>query len=173
MVAAFAGALLIVVQSGVGGAAFGVVLTLAGVGACAAYTVICRKLLPAADSTVTVVLIQQSFALAYAVVLFAGAQPFGVRPGMMQVSGWAWLSAVGSGVFYYYAIAFLLYLSGLRRVSATVAGVFINFIPVFGIAAAYLLLAERLTVRQWIGACVVVGAVGAATLVRKDDHVAG
>jgi probable blue pigment (indigoidine) exporter len=172
MVSGFAGVLLIVVQSGAGGAAFGVVLTLAGVGACAAYTVICRKLLLAEDSTLTVVLVQQSCALAYAVVLFAGARLFGVRPSVMQVSGWAWLSAVASGVFYY-AIAFYLYLSGLRRVSATVAGIFINLIPVFGITAAYLLLAERLTIRQWIGACVVVGAVGAATLVRKDDHVAG
>jgi len=172
MVAAFAGVLLIVVQAGAGGATFGVALTLAGVAACAAYTVVCRKLLLAEDSTMTVVLLQQCCALAYAVVLFAGAQLFGGRPGVMQVSGWAWLSAVTSGVFYY-AIAFYLYLSGLRRVPAAVAGIFINLIPVFGITAGYLLLAERLTLRQWIGAGVVVGAVGAATLFRKDDRPAG
>jgi drug/metabolite transporter (DMT)-like permease len=172
MAAAFAGVLLIVVQSGAGGAPVGVALTLAGVGACAAYAVVCRKLLLAADSTVTVVLIQQSYALAYAVALFAGAHLLGVPAGVMNVSAWAWLSAVASGVFYY-AIAFYLYLSGLRRVSATVAGIFINLIPAFGIAAGHLLLAERLTVRQWIGAGVVVAAVGAATMVRKDDHLTG
>jgi probable blue pigment (indigoidine) exporter len=61
---------------------------------------------------------------------------------------------------------------GLRRVSATVAGIFINLIPVFGITAGCLLLAERLTIRQWIGAGIVVAAVAAATLVRKADHSA-
>lgn len=39
-------------------------------------------------------------------------------------------------------------------------------VGVFGITAGYVLLAERLTVRQWIGAGIVVAAVAAATLVR-------
>jgi probable blue pigment (indigoidine) exporter len=171
MACAFSGVLLIVVESGTGGAALGVALTLAGVGACAVYTVICRKLL-ADDSTLTVVLIQQGCALLFAAALFVVVHLAGTRPGVAHVSAWAWLSAVTSGMFYY-AIAFWLYLSGLRRVPAAVAGMFINLIPVFGITAGYLLLAERFSARQWLGASVVVAAVSTATLVRRNDREAG
>lgn len=170
MAGAFSGVLLIVVESGTGGAALGVALTLAGVGACAVYTVICRKLL-ADDSTLTVVLIQQGCALVFAVALLAVAHLAGARLGVVHVSAWAWLSAATSGVFYY-AIAFWLYLNGLRRVPAAVAGMFINLIPVFGITAGYLLLAERFSARQWLGASVVVAAVYTTTLIRRNDHEA-
>ncbi len=170
MVCAFGGVLFIVVQPGASGATLGVALTLAGVGACAAYTVICRKML-AEDSTITVVLIQQSCALVFAVALFSAAHLAGARPGVTDVSVWAWISAAASGVFYY-AIAFWLYLSGLCRVPATVAGTFINLIPVFGLTAGYLLLAERLTARQWLGACVVLVAVYATSQIHTDNPVA-
>jgi drug/metabolite transporter (DMT)-like permease len=40
-----------------------------------------------------------------------------------------------------------------------VAGLFINLVPVFGVAAAAVLLDERLIGRQWLGALLVVGAV--------------
>ena len=168
MLSAAGGVLLIVATSGTGGTALGVTLTLAGVAACALYTVICRKLL-AEDSTLTVVLIQQGCALVFAVALFAVTHLGGATPAGARVSGWAWLSAVTSGVFYY-AIAFWLYLSGLRRVPAAVAGIFINLIPVFGITAGYLLLAERLNARQWLGAGIVVVAVSAATVVRPPTQ---
>ena len=169
--AAFGGVMLIVVRPGTGGATLGVALTLAGVAACALYTVTCRKLL-ADDATLTVVLIQQGYALVFAVALFTIAHLAGADPGVTNVSGWAWLSAVVSGVCYY-AIAFWLYLSGLQLVPAAVAGTFINLIPVFGVTAGYLLLAERFTTRQWLGAGIVVVAVFAATLVRSDDAAPG
>jgi len=162
MVTAFGGVLLIVVQSGTGGAALGAALTLAGVTACAAYTVICRKLL-AEDSTLIVVMAQQACALVFAVALFTAAQLAGTRLGVAHISAWAWLSAVTSGVFYY-AIAFWLYLTGLQHVPAAVAGIFINLIPIFGVTAGYLLLTERFTGRQWLGAGIVVVAVYAAIL---------
>lgn len=37
----------------------------------------------------------------------------------------------------------------------------------FGITAGYLLLAERLSLRQWIGAVVLVAVVGAAAIMRR------
>jgi threonine/homoserine efflux transporter RhtA len=37
-------------------------------------------------------------------------------------------------------------------------------VPVFGIAASYIVLGERLSPRQWAGAIVVIGAVGVAAL---------
>jgi drug/metabolite transporter (DMT)-like permease len=167
MLVAMAGVLLIVVRSGVAGTAAGVLWTLAGVGACAVYTVICRKLL-ADDAALSVVLVQQAAALVLAVVLFTAAQVIRPQPVLGSVSLWGWVSAVVSGASYY-AVAFGLYLAGLRRVPASVAAMFLMLIPVFGVAAGYLLLAERLSSRQWFGAGLVLAAVGAATLLRRRD----
>jgi probable blue pigment (indigoidine) exporter len=166
MGAAFGGVLLIVARPGTGGTTAGAALTIAGVGACAVYTVICRKLL-ATDAALTVVMIQQSCALGFAVALFAAAQAAGARSPIGAVSGWGWLSAVTSGIFYY-AVGFWLYLTGLRRVPAAVAGMFINLIPVFGITAGYLLLAEHLSTRQYVGAGIVVAAVVVASVLRRE-----
>ncbi len=60
---------VIVSRSGIGGAFGGVSLTLAGVGACAMYTVTCRKLL-ADDAALTVVVVQQACALVFAIALW-------------------------------------------------------------------------------------------------------
>jgi drug/metabolite transporter (DMT)-like permease len=60
-----------------------------------------------------------------------------------------------------YAFSFWLYLSGLRRVPASQAALYLTLIPVFGVAGAALALKERLTPLQWVGAAVVIGAVQA------------
>jgi drug/metabolite transporter (DMT)-like permease len=169
MAAAFRGVLLTMVQPGTTGATLGVALTLAGVGACAMYTVICRRLL-ADDSALTVVMIQQLCALGLAVALFIIFHYAGSTPAVAGVSAWGWISAVTSGVLYY-AIAFWLYLSGLQRVPAAVAGIFINLIPIFGITVGYLLLHERLGGRQWLGAGTVIVAAGCATLLGRQPDI--
>ena len=48
--------------------------------------------------------------------------------------------------------------------TASSAGLFINLVPVFGITASYVVLGERLSPRQWVGAIVVIAAVAASTL---------
>lgn len=170
MIAAMGGVLLIVGQSGVGGAAPGVLLTLAGVGACAVYTVICRKLL-ADDAALPVVLVQQVAALVFAVGLLAVAWLVRPLPVLGPVSVWGWVSAIVSGALYY-GVGFGLYLAGLRRVRANVAAMYLTLIPVFGVAAGYLLLAEQLSGRQWAGAVLVVAAVLAATTLRRSTAAA-
>ena len=139
----------------------------AAVGACAAYTVVCRKLL-ADDAALSVVLVQQVAALVLAAVLLAVAHAVRPQPVLDAVSIWGWVSAIASGALYY-AVAFGLYLAGLRRVPASVAALFLMLIPVFGVAAGYLMLAERLSGRQWFGAGLVLAAVGAATLLRRHQ----
>jgi hypothetical protein len=47
---------------------------------------------------------------------------------------------------------------GLKQILASMAGRFLNLIPSFGLAAAYLFLGERLTVVQWIGGVIIVPA---------------
>jgi probable blue pigment (indigoidine) exporter len=156
MVTAFTGVLLVIGQRA-GGTTPGVTLTLAGVTCCALYTVLCRRLL-LDDATLPVVLVQQLAALGFATLLATAFAIAGHLTLPTSVPAGSWLAAIGSGVAYY-AVAFWLYLGGLRRVPAAVAGSFINLIPVFGVTAGYLLLDERLTARQLAGAAIVLATV--------------
>jgi drug/metabolite transporter (DMT)-like permease len=78
-----------------------------------------------------------------------------------SVSPQTWLAAAVSGVLYY-GLAFWFYLTGLRHVSASVAGSFITLVPVFGVGAGHL-AGERLTAQQWLGAIVVTIAIAVVT----------
>ena len=156
---ALIGVLLVVFESGSSGRMVGVALTLAGVGACAVYSVAVRNLM-ADDFTLVVVTIQQALALGFSLLLLAATSLVEGPPSLSRVSAVAWSSALLSGVLYY-AVAFWFYLTGLRQVGPGVAGAFINLIPLFGVGAGYLLLAEKLTGRQWLGAAAIVGALGA------------
>jgi probable blue pigment (indigoidine) exporter len=158
-VIAWGGVVLVVFESGSRGQVTGIALTLAGVIACAVYTVAVRKLI-CKDSTLTVILVQQTCALVFALAVLSLASVAGSSAVGERVSAGGWASAALSGVLYY-ALAYWLYLIGLREVPAGVAGSFINLIPVFGIASGHLFLDERLSSRQWIGAVIIVIAVGA------------
>ena len=83
------------------GATLGVLLTVAGVGCCAAYTVATRRWLPGADSTLGVVVAQQAHALAFALglLLVGGLAGLPVLPRLLTGAGVA--SALASGLVYY------------------------------------------------------------------------
>ena len=132
------------------GEPLGVAFTVAGVAACAIYTVLSSCLLVEASS-LSVVLVQQVAAFVFALVLFSGALVVGEVGSLSNVSPTGWASAVVAGVLYY-AVAFWFYINGLRRVRPAVAGMFLNLIPLFGLAASRVLLDERLSGRQWVGA---------------------
>jgi drug/metabolite transporter (DMT)-like permease len=155
---AVGGLLLVIYEPSTSGQFAGIALTLAGVACCAAYTVIARRWIGTADSTAQVVASQQAYALGFALVVAAVAWVLGgsVRPIAVSLEGG--LSAVGSGVLYY-AAAYWLYLSSLRRVPASTAAVSFYLIPVFGVAAGFLLLGERLDGEQWVGAATVIASV--------------
>lgn len=155
---AVAGMVLILNAPGDGSSWLGIGLTLAGIGCCALYSVVTRRWLPGTDATAPVVAVQQLWAFAFAVVVVGAVAITGgsVRPEGVSVQGWA--SASASGVLYY-AAAYWLYLSGLRRVPASVAASAFYLIPVFGVAGGGLVLGDRLSGIQWIGVAIVVGAV--------------
>lgn len=150
---------LVLYEPTASGALVGVLLTVAGVGCCAVYTVATRRWLPGMDSTLGVVAAQQAWALLFAVVLLGTAAAGGqaVMPPAISAGGAA--STIASGLLYY-GLAYWLYLSGLRHVPASIAAVSFYLIPVFGVAAASL-VGERLDPARWVGAIVVVGAVAA------------
>ena len=161
LVLALTGVVLVVYSGGVSGSAAGVALTIGAVLACAVYTVLARVW--AVDSaTATITLGQQAAALVFALVLALvvaslGAEGLTGPVPLEEVPLKSWVAAVVSGAVYY-ALAFWLYLSALKDVSASVAGSFLTLVPVFGVAAA-LLTGERLDTRQWIGATLVVSSV--------------
>ncbi len=149
-----------------GGRLTGNLLILGGVLCCALYTVLAQRARHAADPLVAVA-VQQSFALLWALAIL----PLEIRSNSLNAwfsfdSG-SWFWAMVSGIVYY-ALAFWFYLQGLARVSATVAGQFINLIPIFGVGTAYLFLQERLAPGQWLGACAILLAVFA--ILREQDQ---
>lgn len=156
---AVAGVLLVVYQPGATGDALGITLTVVSVGFCALYAVLTRRLV-LDDSSLTVVLAQQTAALLFAIAL-ATVVALAGGPGWDLGGHGAgdWLGAAASGLVYY-GLGFWFFVSGLRRVPASVAGSFLPLIPVFGLAAAFL-VGERLDPRQWVGAVVIVAATAA------------
>jgi drug/metabolite transporter (DMT)-like permease len=111
--------------------------------------------------------LQQSVGLAFAMVLLTVATLAGwERVSLSLVPPDGWLLAVLSGLVQY-ALAFWLYLYGLRTLSLSAAGLALALTPVFGASGAMLFLGERLTSWQLIGCAVVVGAVAAAAAARR------
>jgi probable blue pigment (indigoidine) exporter len=155
---AAAGMGLVVYDPSTSGQWPGVLLVLAGVACCAAYTVIARRWVGTSDSTAQVVLAQQAYALVFALAVALAAALIGGAGRWSDVSTTALLSAAGSGLLYY-AAAYWSYLSALRRVPASLAATAFYLIPVFGVAASFALLGERLGPGQWIGVGIVVVAV--------------
>lgn len=155
---AVVGMIVVVYDPDSTGQMIGVALTVAGIGCCAAYTVITRRFIPEAQETSQVVLAQQAHALVLALGLVAGVGFFGgvIAPTGLTPLGLA--SAIGSGALYY-AGAYWFYLGALRNVPASIAAVSFYLIPIIGVAAGALLLGERLDPRQWVGAVIVLGAI--------------
>ncbi|HRE48106.1 MAG TPA: DMT family transporter [Aggregatilineales bacterium] len=135
-----------------------------GSAACAAlYTIVTRR---AAQSVppLTLAALQQSFGLAFVILLLplewvgnGGTAWASVRAGFsLESLLWAALTGIiGSG------LAFLLYLSALRYVTATQAALVMTAIPLFGVAGAVVLLGEVLTAVHIVG-----GGLIAAVLMR-------
>jgi drug/metabolite transporter (DMT)-like permease len=162
---AVAGAVLVLQGPGTSGQLGGILLTLAAVVACALYTVLTRRLL-LDDGSLVVVLGQQ--VLGFVLVLLALL--VGVVTGWYATStptdGATLGLAAASGVVYY-ALAYVCYVAALRQVPAAVAASVLPLIPVWGLAAAFL-VGDRLTTTQWLGAAVVGGAVLAVARTSVD-----
>ncbi len=135
----------------------GITLTLVAVAACALYTIYSRKW-AVDESSGRVVAFQQVAALVFAVGVLVVVNLFTESIVLADISLRSWGSAALSGCLYY-GVAFWLYLTGLQHTPASVAGQYINLIPIFGIAASSAFLGEQLNFRQWVGAVVIVLAV--------------
>jgi drug/metabolite transporter (DMT)-like permease len=156
---AMIGIALIVGAPTSGNEVIGVAITFASVTSCALYTIILRKM-SLTDGTLPVVWIQQVSALVFALVI--SLIWYGLNGVSIEPSGRQTLAALASGATYY-GLGFLLYVSGLRRTSAARAGTFLTLIPVFGLVFSALLLQERFTRIQMIGALIVIATMAVLT----------
>lgn len=143
-------------------AALGTLIILTGVGCCALYTVLMRRVTSALDPVMLIAL-QQTAALIWALAIWP-AEATQIETTVLatiHLSGWAWAAASG---IVYYALAFWFFIAGLKNVPASLAGFFLNLIPIFGLTTAAAILGERLSITQWIGAGLILAA--AAGLLR-------
>jgi drug/metabolite transporter (DMT)-like permease len=154
---ALAGLLVVLNDRDAQVALIGVAATVAGVGCCAVYTVASRRWIADASSTLGVVFGQQVVAAGVVGVAIGATAVTGldVIPDRLSVGGIA--SVVASGILYYGA-AYLLYLSALRELPASVASISFYLVPLFGVAVATA-SGETLTAVQWAAASVTLGAV--------------
>src|SRR6185503_7789688 len=123
---------------------------------CAIYTVLTRRIVGNVEPVLLTAL-QQTFALVWALTIW----PIELREGITSLatispSTWAWATASG---IVYYGLAFWFYIIGLKKIPASLAGFFLNLIPIFGVGGAYIFLNERLGAEQWAGAALILVAV--------------
>lgn len=109
---ALVGVLLVVHRPGASGDAIGISLTIGAVSACAFYTVLTRRML-LDDSSLEVALVQQVAALGFAVALAGATWATGVSDVGPPRDVETLALAAASGMVYY-ALAFWLFISGLR-----------------------------------------------------------
>jgi drug/metabolite transporter (DMT)-like permease len=77
-----------------------------------------------------------------------------------------WLLAVISGIMSY-ALAFLLYLIALGKVPVSQAAFYVALIPIFGIGSAIILIGDRPTLVQWIGATSIIASSYCANQIKN------
>ena len=136
-------------------------LIFAGTLAAAFYVVISGRFASKIDP-VYIVAWQQTVALGFALLLLPiewmlYPQTWAATT-MAAIPRGAWVLAFLSGIVQY-ALAFSLYITALKTISANYAGSFLNLVPLFGLVGAFLFLHETLSLPQLAGAAVTILAV--------------
>jgi drug/metabolite transporter (DMT)-like permease len=156
-------------SGGNSGSLAGNLLTLLGVSCCALYTVLTRRAVTSLDPVLLVAL-QQTVALIWAGLIWPFELRSGIAADLGAISRETWLWAIASGLVYY-ALAFWFYLVGLKKIPASLAGLFLNLIPIFAVGGAYLFLGERLAAVQWVGAALILVAVMAMLRFQNPEGI--
>lgn len=161
--AAMAGVAMITGAHGSGdGSPLGDGLVVLGTVFAALYVVVSSRLVSQL-TPVTLAALQQSVGLVFAVVfLLVWSAPDEIRSEVAQASLGLFALALLSGIVQY-ALAFWLYLIGLKRLKASTAALFLTLTPVFGLAGAAFFLGEKVTLLQASGAMIIIAAVALAS----------
>ena len=137
-------------------------LIFAGTMVAALYVVLSGRFAAKIDP-VYIVAWQQTVALGFALLLLPVEwmlypETHAITTSPLDFGIGVWGLAIVSGIVQY-ALAFSLYISALKTISANYAGSFLNLVPLFGLAGAFLFLHERLSLWQLCGAAITVIAV--------------
>jgi drug/metabolite transporter (DMT)-like permease len=120
----------------------------------ALYVVLTSRSVSVVDS-LTLVACQQTVGMMLALGIFSVALVLGSEAWPKDLAWSTLLVCMLSGVIQY-ALAFWLYLYGLRFVPVSRAAIFLTLIPVIAIATSTLFLGETLDRWQWVGCVIVV-----------------
>jgi drug/metabolite transporter (DMT)-like permease len=93
-----------------------------------------------------------------AVLLLIPALGNGMISSIPDYSGMHWFCIIYLAIFAT-VIGFLWYYDAIKCVGPVKAGLFINFVPIFGVLLAFLILHERVTLSPAIGAALVISGV--------------
>lgn len=152
-----------------GGLLLGNLFIVAAVFFCSFYTVITKQAAENANP-ISLAAVQLSVSLVLALAIWSVDLNDGVLAILADIQPHTWFWASVSGIIYY-ALAFLFYIMGLKQMAASEAALYLNLIPIFGVAGAFIFLGERLAPIQWIGALVILFAVGAISILQKKGAV--
>jgi drug/metabolite transporter (DMT)-like permease len=137
-----------------GGSALGDMLILLATIFAAAYVLASSRL---ADSMPAILLtaLQQTFGLALSLILTVAAFLFGWQSLPDTITLPVMILAVSSGLIQY-ALAFWLYIIGLKGVPPGVAGMCLTTTPVFGVIGGFVFLGESFTIIQFLGMVLII-----------------
>jgi drug/metabolite transporter (DMT)-like permease len=155
LVAGLAGVVMVSVttRTVTAGHVLGNALVAIGTVSAALYVVLSSRAVIAVEA-LTLVAFQQTVGLVFAAGLLASALALGSETWPKDLSVSMLLICMLSGIVQY-ALAFWLYLYGLKYVPVSTAAIFLTLIPVFAIGTSALFLGETLDMWQWSG-CVIV-----------------
>jgi drug/metabolite transporter (DMT)-like permease len=123
---------------------------------CAAAYVVLSSHFSSVTEPLSALIGQQGAAAVFAIAMYIIFGEHTVLTRNIPATGWA--LAVASGIVQY-GCAFWFYLWALKGLSASVAGLFLNLIPVFGLLIAIPVFGDTLNPMQWIGAAMIIGSV--------------
>ncbi len=109
---------------------------------------------------------QQIVGLLCALLIYAGARISGAVSNEFAGLGFGYLAYAAASGIVQYALAFWLYLIGLKYLSASTAGLWLTLVPVFGVAGAYFWLGEVPTPLMLFGMILIVAGVTMGRLER-------
>lgn len=139
-----------------GGTYLGDGLVLLGTLFAALYVIASSRLAPTMPAILLTAL-QQTAGLCLVLSLLAVVIGFGWERLPAQITAPMWSLAVVSGLIQY-ALAFWLYIVGLKGIPAGMAGLFLTTTPVFGVIGGIVFLGEQITLLQLSGiGCVIFG----------------
>ncbi|WP_077960656.1 DMT family transporter [Ensifer adhaerens] len=163
ILAAMAGVAMVTGAHGAGSgqSPLGDVLVILGTLFAALYVVASSRLV-AKIEPLALAALQQTVGLVFAVAFLLAWSPEAIAADLGKADAGMLALALVSGIVQY-ALAFWLYLVGLKRLAASTAALFLTLTPVFGIGGAALFLGEEVTPWQAAGTLIILASVAVAS----------